>query len=232
MSKNKGWVCDIWTLTKYSFYHGIGLDYQLISSSWCNLKIWGNNFTMQINIGLNKNAPFALKMFNANKSKHKKKKKSNLVISNLIKTLAEVVAAESSSSSWSSSCTQPIVTINPSKLSLAHAIATLSWLFFFKLCTTTWWFGSFRNQSPWVGKIWKHDFKLLHAAIIILKVQLFWEGHKNVRNCLYGFEIYLVNIKTIRMIAHIFVAFLEKLNFEGRIEKFEIWLSGTFLKVK
>lgn len=54
---------------------------------------------MQINIGLNKNAPFALKMFNANKSKHKKKKKSNLVISNLIKTLAEVVAAESSSSS-------------------------------------------------------------------------------------------------------------------------------------
>lgn len=130
MSKNKGWVCDIWTLTKYSFYHGIGLDYQLISSSWCNLKIWGNNFTMQINIGLNKNAPFALKMFNANKSKHKKKKKSNLVISNLIKTLAEVVAAESSSSSWSSSCTQPIVTINPSKLSLAHAIATLSWLFF------------------------------------------------------------------------------------------------------
>ena len=155
------------------------------------------------------------------------RKKSNLVIINFGKTLAEVVAAESSSS-----CTQPIVTINPSKLSLAHAIATLSWLFFFKLCTTTWWFGSFRNQSPWVGKIWKHDFKLLHAAIIILKVQLFWEGHKNVRNCLYGFEIYLVNIKTIRMIAHIFVAFLEKLNFEGRIEKFEIWLSGTFLKVK
>ena len=45
------------------------------------------------------------------------------------------------------------------------------------------------------------------------KVQLFWEGHKNVRNRPYDFEIYLVNVKTIRMIAQIFVAFSEKLNF-------------------
>ena len=44
------------------------------------------------------------------------------------------------------------------------------------------------------------------------KVQLFWEGHKNVRNRPYGFEIYLVKVKTIRTIAHIFVAFSEKLN--------------------
>ena len=29
----------------------------------------------------------------------------------------------------------------------------------------------------------------------------------------YGFEIYLVNVKTMRMIAQIFVAFSEKLNF-------------------
>ena len=29
------------------------------------------------------------------------------------------------------------------------------------------------------------------------KVQLFWEGHKNVRNHPYGFEIYLVSVKTI-----------------------------------
>ena len=29
----------------------------------------------------------------------------------------------------------------------------------------------------------------------------------------YGFEIYLVNVKTIRTIAQIFVAFSEKLNF-------------------
>ena len=42
------------------------------------------------------------------------------------------------------------------------------------------------------------------------KVQLFWEGHKNRP---YGFEIYLVNIKTIRTIAQIFEAFSEKLNF-------------------
>ena len=33
------------------------------------------------------------------------------------------------------------------------------------------------------------------------KVQLFWEGHKNVRNPPYGLEIYLVNVKTIRTIA-------------------------------
>ena len=48
---------------------------------------------------------------------------------------------------------------------------------------------------------------------ISVKVQLFWEGHKNVRNHPYGFEIYLVNVKTIRTIAQIFVAFSEKLNF-------------------
>ena len=46
-----------------------------------------------------------------------------------------------------------------------------------------------------------------------LKVQLFWEGHKNVRNCPYGFEIYLANVKTVRTIAQIFVAFAEKLDF-------------------
>ena len=41
------------------------------------------------------------------------------------------------------------------------------------------------------------------------KVKLFWQGHKNVRNRPYGFEIYLVNVKTIRTI----VAFSEMLNF-------------------
>ena len=49
--------------------------------------------------------------------------------------------------------------------------------------------------------------------IISGKVQLFWEGHKNVRNRPYGFEIYLLNVKTIRTIAQIYVAFSEKLNF-------------------
>jgi hypothetical protein len=46
-----------------------------------------------------------------------------------------------------------------------------------------------------------------------IKVQFFWEGHKNARNRSYGFEIYLVNVTTIATSAHTFVAFSEKLNF-------------------
>ena len=45
------------------------------------------------------------------------------------------------------------------------------------------------------------------------KVQPLWEGHKNVGNRPYGFEIYLVNVKIMRMISKNFVAFSEKLNF-------------------
>ena len=51
--------------------------------------------------------------------------------------------------------------------------------------------------------------------VLTFKVQLFWEGHKNVRNRPYGFEIYIVNVKTMGTIAQIFVAFSEKLNFKG-----------------
>ena len=36
---------------------------------------------------------------------------------------------------------------------------------------------------------------------------------KNVLNRPYGFEIYLVNVKTMRTIAQIFVAFSKKVNF-------------------
>ena len=54
-------------------------------------------------------------------------------------------------------------------------------------------------------------------GILSFKVQLFWEDHKNVRNGSYGFEIYLVNVKTMRTIAEIFVAFSEKLNFKAKI---------------
>ena len=54
-----------------------------------------------------------------------------------------------------------------------------------------------------------------------------------MRNHPYGFEIYLVNVKTMRMIALVLVAFLENLNFRGLgitvIEKkekfFTIWMS-------
>ena len=55
------------------------------------------------------------------------------------------------------------------------------------------------------------------------KVQLFWEGHKNLLNRPYGFEIYLVNVKTTRNIAQIFVAFSEKLNFSVWVELSSLW---------
>ena len=45
------------------------------------------------------------------------------------------------------------------------------------------------------------------------KVQLFWEGHKNLRNLPHGLYIYLVTVQTMRKIVQIFVAFSEKLNF-------------------
>ena len=45
------------------------------------------------------------------------------------------------------------------------------------------------------------------------KVQLFWEGQENLYHMPYGFDIYLVNVKTISEIAQIFVALSEKLNF-------------------
>ena len=49
--------------------------------------------------------------------------------------------------------------------------------------------------------------------------QLFWEGQKNVRNFPHGFDIYLVNVKTMRKIAQIFVAFSEKLKFTEVFQK-------------
>ena len=53
--------------------------------------------------------------------------------------------------------------------------------------------------------------------LLDIKVQLFWEGHKNLRNLPHGFDIYLVNVKTIRQIVQFFVALPEKLNFNGLI---------------
>ena len=46
-----------------------------------------------------------------------------------------------------------------------------------------------------------------------VEAQLFWEGHKKLRNLPHGFDIYLVNAKSMRKILQIFVAFPEKLNF-------------------
>ena len=41
----------------------------------------------------------------------------------------------------------------------------------------------------------------------------FRKGHKTLRHLPHGFDIYLVNVKTIKKMAQIFVTFLEKLNF-------------------
>ena len=53
----------------------------------------------------------------------------------------------------------------------------------------------------------------MYFSEFFVKAQLFWEGHKNLRYLPYGFDIYLVTIKTINQIPPIFVAFTEKLNF-------------------
>ena len=53
----------------------------------------------------------------------------------------------------------------------------------------------------------------IEKCIAILKFSLSEKAHKNLRNLPYGFDIYLVNLKTIRQIGQIFVAFSEKLNF-------------------
>ena len=58
----------------------------------------------------------------------------------------------------------------------------------------------------------------LHTGRLLCKVQLFWEGHKNVRNHPYGFEIYLLNVKIMRTIAQIFVAFSENPNFKVEVK--------------
>ena len=58
-----------------------------------------------------------------------------------------------------------------------------------------------------------YQYKSLGRAIdftigkLNYKVQLFWEGHKNLRHPPYGFDIYLVNVKTIKRMAQILVAF-------------------------
>ena len=52
-----------------------------------------------------------------------------------------------------------------------------------------------------------------NLAKLVHKVQHFWEGHQNLQNLSYGFDIYLVNVKTIGQIVQIFVSFSEKLIF-------------------
>ena len=72
------------------------------------------------------------------------------------------------------------------------------------------------------GGTWYYKFSRVGQRYILqnfgrFKVQIFWEGHKNVCNNPYGFETYLVNVKSIRMIALIFVVFWEKLNLKSEM---------------
>ena len=66
-----------------------------------------------------------------------------------------------------------------------------------------WW--CMATCSFWGIHKWRHHFPG--------KVQIFWEGHKNLHYLSYGFKVYLVNF--IRQIVQIFVAFSEKLNFNA-----------------
>ena len=63
--------------------------------------------------------------------------------------------------------------------------------------------GFFWNQKSYNPRCY-----CIHAGIL-----KFSFSEKATKMWPYGFEIYLVNVKTIRMIAQIFVAFSEKLNF-------------------
>ena len=59
----------------------------------------------------------------------------------------------------------------------------------------------------------KASVKKSECPIKLCKVQVFWESHKNFRHPLYGFDIFLENIKTIRRKVQFFVAFSEKVYF-------------------
>ena len=60
----------------------------------------------------------------------------------------------------------------------------------------------------------------------VSKVKLFWEAHKNMRHPPLGFSIYLVNFKTMRRMAQLFLAFSEKLNFTLNHDQFAWFLKS------
>ena len=53
---------------------------------------------------------------------------------------------------------------------------------------------------------------LFFKAILVIKIQLLWGGHTNLRNLPHGFDIWLVDVNTMRMIAQIFVPFNKRPN--------------------
>ena len=58
------------------------------------------------------------------------------------------------------------------------------------------------------------------------KVQLFWEGPKNLRHLPHGLD--LVNVQTMRKMAQSFVAFSKKLNFKILTWKMLLGISSNF----
>ena len=71
-------------------------------------------------------------------------------------------------------------------------------------------------QNPFAGDKMMFDDGAAALSFSIkkslVKVQLFWEGHKNVRNRPYGFEIYLVN---------------DCANFCGLLRKAELYMKSS-----
>ena len=66
-------------------------------------------------------------------------------------------------------------------------------------------------------QFYKTDLELMltFSSFIVVKIQLFWERHKNLPHPPYGLDIYLVNIQTIRRMTQICVFFSKKLNFNN-----------------
>ena len=80
--------------------------------------------------------------------------------------------------------------------------------------------------TPNIVFIFVEKFKLVSI------VQLFWEGHKNLRNLPRAFDINLVNVKTMRKIAQIFVTFSKKLNYNDSTKKIlQKWWPVIVIKV-
>ena len=84
---------------------------------------------------------------------------------------------------------------------------------------------------------YKYFYTIIIETTLILisldrafKVQLFREGHQNLRYPPYGFDIYLVNVKTIRRMAQSFVAFSEKLNFKKILTLYVFCFLGFSLR--
>ena len=69
------------------------------------------------------------------------------------------------------------------------------------------------RHNGWICHILFAKNSTVGIAIIyiIVKVNLFWEGRKNLHNLFYGLDIY--QVQPLREVSQIFAALSEKLNF-------------------